>query len=345
MTFYTSNKTEGLSYQENRTGTSPHMEGTSWDDNLELFYGQGNMNGQGLYYFSSFDGGEGYDVVDVDWAYGNGSQDWEWEYDALNNSYTFNLTMPGHKSTSYTTFDLYNVEEVRFGNGTWYQPESDNMSAGSTSSEPIESDLSYEGEYEYDDYGYDDDYSYDNEITIEDSGSVVIGNVSVGSNVSTAQSDSPENSNNESNSLQNGEALDQASGIAQDPVTEYNYFEGSWKKEKIKGTNYSDEIFGYGGADKINGKGGDDVIDPGFWTKGKFDKVKGGSGSDTFVIKDGYWASIQDFKIVEDSLDLTGLSNGWEWDSSKRRTSIYDADGYEVARFKGRVDLSSADLV
>ena len=116
-------------------------------------------------------------------------------------------------------------------------------------------------------------------------------------------------------------------------------------KDRLKGTNAADEILGFGGNDIIDGKNGDDLIDPGAWTSGKFDKVKGGKGSDTFVIKDGYWAFIKDFKVVEDKLEISGLSEGLNWEAKGGKTYIYGDDGYEVARFKGKVDLSEANLI
>ena len=125
----------------------------------------------------------------------------------------------------------------------------------------------------------------------------------------------------------------------------YNEIFGSKKKDKLNGTNFDDFIKGKGGSDKINGKKGDDLIDPGKWTKGKFDKVKGGAGEDTFVIKDGYWAYIKDFKTVDDKLDINGLSQGLDWRIKGKKTYMYGDDGYEVARFKGKIDLSEAELV
>ena len=86
------------------------------------------------------------------------------------------------------------------------------------------------------------------------------------------------------------------------------------------------------------------MIDPGVWKKGRFDEVKGGKGSDTFIIKDGYWAFIKDFNIKEDKLDLTGLSKGSEWLIKGRQTYIYDTEN-EVARFKGKFDLSAANTL
>ena len=131
----------------------------------------------------------------------------------------------------------------------------------------------------------------------------------------------------------------------QDEIVGMNKIIGSNNKDRLKGTNGADEILGYGGNDVINGKGGDDLIDSGSWTIGKFDKVKGGSGSDTFVVKDGYWAFIKDFNVIEDKRDVSGLSEGFNWDNIGKKTYIYGDDGYEVARFKGSVDLSRANLI
>ena len=144
--------------------------------------------------------------------------------------------------------------------------------------------------------------------------------------------------------------LDEALSLAQtfeesELETFLNEISGTPKKDKLKGTKFDDFINGKEGADRINGKRGDDIIDPGEWTKGKFDKIKGGKGSDTFILKDGYWAFIKDFKIAEDKLDIRGLSQGLDWDQKDGKSYIYGEDGYEVARFKGLINLSEAQFV
>jgi len=125
----------------------------------------------------------------------------------------------------------------------------------------------------------------------------------------------------------------------------YNEIIGTKKKDKLNGTKFDDFIEGKGGSDKINGKKGDDLIDPGEWTKGKFDKVKGGVGKDTFVLKDGYWAFIKDFKLIDDKLDINGLSQELDWSIDGKKTYVFGNDGQEVARFKGKIDLSEAELI
>jgi len=60
---------------------------------------------------------------------------------------------------------------------------------------------------------------------------------------------------------------------------------------------------------------------------------------------DGYWAFIKDFKLIEDNLDLSGLSKGYEWEINGRRTYIYEDNSDEVARFKGKINLSKAEIV
>jgi Ca2+-binding RTX toxin-like protein len=133
----------------------------------------------------------------------------------------------------------------------------------------------------------------------------------------------------------------------QDNPNGMNIIEGTNNKNRLKGSNGADKIFGYEGADKIDGKKGDDIIDPGLWKKGKFDVVKGGSGSDTFILKDGYWAYIKDFKIFEDKLDLSGINGGYSWEywNKQRQTYIFDDNDIELARIKGDVDIDSADVI
>ena len=120
---------------------------------------------------------------------------------------------------------------------------------------------------------------------------------------------------------------------------------GGKGRDRLIGSSGNDTLIGKAGSDKLLGKKGDDLIDPGRYTKGQFDTVIGGKGGDTFVIKDGYWAFVKDFKIADDFLDLNGLKKGLSWDSGKGMTYIYGKDGYEVARLKGRVDLSSAQFL
>ena len=140
-------------------------------------------------------------------------------------------------------------------------------------------------------------------------------------------------------SEQISEAYDQA---------EYNLIEGNNRNNKLKGTNNNDFIFGFEGGDKINGKKGDDIIDPGVWDgESKFDIVQGKKGADKFIIKESYWAFIKDFKIMEDTLDLSGL-NGFDnssWEIKRKMTFIYGDDDYEVARLKGKHDLSKANII
>ena len=119
--------------------------------------------------------------------------------------------------------------------------------------------------------------------------------------------------------------------------------QGTSGKDKLKGTKYDDILLGHGGKDKLIGKNGDDILDAGVWSK-KPDVAKGGKGSDTFVIKEGYWTHIKDFDVQEDILDLTGLSNGLWWDFQDGKTYIYGAE-YEVAFFKGYQNLDEATLV
>jgi len=147
------------------------------------------------------------------------------------------------------------------------------------------------------------------------------------------------------NYLNLDEALLLAQTLKEDNKEDFNEIVGTSKKDKLKGTKLSDYIEGLGGSDKIKGRKGDDVIDPGEWTKGNFDKIKGGNGADTFILKDGYWALIKDFNILEDKLDISGLSQGFNWKIDIEKTYIFGYDGDEVARFKGQIYLSDAVLI
>jgi len=61
--------------------------------------------------------------------------------------------------------------------------------------------------------------------------------------------------------------------------------EGTNKNDKVKGTKYDDTLLGYGGRDKLYGRNGNDILDAGLG-KARPDIIKGGKGSDIFVIKD-----------------------------------------------------------
>lgn len=63
------------------------------------------------------------------------------------------------------------------------------------------------------------------------------------------------------------------------------------------------------------------------------------------MIKEGYWAFIKDFKVLDDRLDITGLSSNFDWEIKKGKTYIYDNNGYEIVRFKGKIDLSKAEII
>ena len=119
---------------------------------------------------------------------------------------------------------------------------------------------------------------------------------------------------------------------------------GSKNNNKLVGGKFDDTLLGKGGTDKLIGKNGNDIIDAGRHG-GKAEVVKGGKGSYTFIIKEGYWLNIKDFKVVEDVLNLNGLANGLAWDYQDGKTYIWGEDGYEVARFKGYKNLDQANLV
>ena len=140
-----------------------------------------------------------------------------------------------------------------------------------------------------------------------------------------------------------GGLVDASNSIYFDDMPDGITSKGNRKNNKLKGTKYDDTLLGYGGKDKLLGTKGDDIIDCGTWHK-KPDVANGGKGSDTFVIKEGYWTYIKDFNVQEDILDLTGLRNGLSWEYTDGKTFIYGKK-YEVAFFKGYQNLDEATLV
>ena len=123
---------------------------------------------------------------------------------------------------------------------------------------------------------------------------------------------------------------------------------GGWGRDKLAGGQGDDFLDGGWDSDKLTGGKGDDVIDGGYWREDQIaDIVKGGPGSDTFVIKDTYWTKVKDFNLEQDLLDLNGLTQGLEWDYREEddTTYIWGNDGDEVAQFSGYKNLDLANLV
>ena len=120
---------------------------------------------------------------------------------------------------------------------------------------------------------------------------------------------------------------------------------GSPQRDRLNGTQRDDHLLGYGSADLINGNDGDDLIDPGLSTQQAFDKVKGGAGSDTFVVKDGYHFLIRDFNQKQDILDFSGINNGYNWESGKKSTKILDPDGNILAKLTSSYSQDSVNIV
>ena len=120
---------------------------------------------------------------------------------------------------------------------------------------------------------------------------------------------------------------------------------GSSERDRLNGTQSHDKLLGYESADRINGMGGDDIIDPGLSTEKTFDKVKGGSGSDTFVVKDGYHLLIRDFEPKQDILDFSGILGGYEWEFGRKSTIIYDTDGNILAKLTSAHNQDSVNFL
>lgn len=132
--------------------------------------------------------------------------------------------------------------------------------------------------------------------------------------------------------------------IREEEMSDNIIFGGSGKK--ARGTAGDDYFFGQGKFKKILGFGGDDIIDPGEVKNGsKYVKCKGGSGADTFVIEDQYKFFIKDFDVIEDKLEISGLSGGFDYEIKGKSTFIFGEDGDVVVKIKGVFDLSEANIV
>ena len=130
---------------------------------------------------------------------------------------------------------------------------------------------------------------------------------------------------------------------------------GTDLRDKLKGSNQDDQIWGYQGRDKIKGKkgndvlygnedddkiiagAGDDIIYPGPCGRRK-DVVKTGTGNDRVILDlDGY-VLIRDFNICCDSIDATAIKGV---STEFRRNKTYITDGeHDYAVLKGRFNLS-----
>ena len=121
--------------------------------------------------------------------------------------------------------------------------------------------------------------------------------------------------------------------------------EGSSERDRLNGTQSDDQLFGYESADRINGRGGDDLIDPGASTEEAFDKVKGGAGSDTFVVKDGYHVLISDFEPNQDILDFSGIQGGYNWEPGEKSTMIYDNDSDVLVKLTSAYNQDTVNIV
>lgn len=124
-----------------------------------------------------------------------------------------------------------------------------------------------------------------------------------------------------------------------------NWIKGSAARDRLNGTQSDDQLFGYESADRINGKGGDDLIDPGLSTEKTFDKVKGGSGSDTFIVKDGYHLLIKDFEPNKDILNFSAVHDGYKWEPGQKSTKIYDTDGHLLVKMTSTHSQDSASII
>jgi Ca2+-binding RTX toxin-like protein len=83
---------------------------------------------------------------------------------------------------------------------------------------------------------------------------------------------------------------------------------GGGGADRIDGNQDNDLLSGGGGTDLLFGGDGDDLIDGG---AGRYDKLTGGTGADTFVVRPGNDHDIvRDFVSGEDRVDLTALNPG-----------------------------------
>ena len=74
--------------------------------------------------------------------------------------------------------------------------------------------------------------------------------------------------------------------------------------------------------------------------------VKGGAGSDTFVIKENYYVAIRDFNVNEDRLDMSGMKGSLlDWEHANNSTYIFNRNDDLVAIFRKKIDLDAAEII
>lgn len=95
--------------------------------------------------------------------------------------------------------------------------------------------------------------------------------------------------------------------------------------QTLSGSSGADILAGQGGADLLLGGAGQDTLMDGAGE----DTLTGGTGADVFVIaQDGVRDTITDFKVGEDSIDLSF----WSF--------LYSADALDIARIEGGVRIT-----
>ena len=152
-------------HNHNFTGRET-ARGSSSNDYFVIGGSQTTNNDARLYYFYSYDGGDGYDIVDIDWGNTRSNhrtpETWEWEQRSpdVGNEAHFMLYYKNHSTNAYTSFSLSNVEEVRFNDRSISLPDFRHWKASDPVEEvpAVESDSYYEDDV---DYYYDDSDYYD----------------------------------------------------------------------------------------------------------------------------------------------------------------------------------------
>ena len=119
------------------------------------------------------------------------------------------------------------------------------------------------------------------------------------------------------------------------PAPVSNLIEGSANRDRLRGTSDADKIRGGAGRDRLSGRGGDDILIGASTTTGgvgEIDILRGGAGSDLFVLgdanqtyyndgQDGTWgtsdfAFIRDFNASQgDMLQLNGEAGDYRLQS------------------------------
>ena len=113
---------------------------------------------------------------------------------------------------------------------------------------------------------------------------------------------------------------------------------GNVGSDTLIGGNGADALYGAAGNDTLTGNGGDDYISGG----GGNNILVGGAGRDIFAFVAGAHATITDFNVAEDRIELTGVSASSLTMRTSGNSTLIDLNGNTVMTLSGVTAPSNA---